>query len=78
MTIAKVVYLLQRPIPSDELVGEALARLEAVAEPIDWPSPETSYDEDLLTAPTVLFLPFPPKPRNRASTSTKAARLPRA
>jgi hypothetical protein len=46
MTIAQVVRLLQRPIPSDEQVGEALARLEAVAEPINWPLPETSYDED--------------------------------
>jgi hypothetical protein len=34
MTIAQVVRLLQRPIPSDEHVGEALARLEAVVEPI--------------------------------------------
>jgi two-component sensor histidine kinase len=56
MTIAQVVRLLQRPIPSDEQVGEALARLEAVAEPIDWPLPETSHDEDLLTLATVLFL----------------------
>ena len=56
MTVAQVVRLLQRPIPSDEQVGQALARLEAVAEPIDWPSPETSYDEDLLTSATVLFL----------------------
>jgi hypothetical protein len=30
MTIAQVVRLLQRPIPSDEHVGGALARLEAV------------------------------------------------
>ena len=34
----------------------ALARLETIAEPIDWPSPETSYDDDLLTSATVLFL----------------------
>jgi two-component sensor histidine kinase len=64
MTIAQVVRLLRRPIPSDEDVAEALARLEAVAEPIDWPSPETSYDEDLLTAATVLFLQ--PARANRA------------
>jgi hypothetical protein len=56
MTIAQVVRLLRRPIPSDEQVGQALARLQAVAVPIDWPSPETSYDEDLLTLATVLFL----------------------
>jgi two-component sensor histidine kinase len=56
MTIAQAVRLLQRPIPSDEQVAAAIARLEAVVEPIDWPSPETSYDEDLLTAATVLFL----------------------
>ena len=56
MTIAQVVRLLQRAIPSDEQIGAAIARLDAVAETIDWPSPETSYDEDLLTAATVLFL----------------------
>jgi two-component sensor histidine kinase len=56
MTIAQVVRLLQRPIPSDQHIAAALARLEAVAEPIDWPSPETSYDDDLLTSATVLFL----------------------
>jgi two-component sensor histidine kinase len=56
MTIAQVVHLLRRPIPSDEHVKAAIARLDAVVEPIDWPSPETSYDEDLLTAATVLFL----------------------
>jgi hypothetical protein len=31
-------------------------RLEAIAEPISWPSPEISYDDDLLTSATVLFL----------------------
>jgi two-component sensor histidine kinase len=56
MTVAQVVRLLQRQIPSNEQIGAALARLEAVAEPINWPSPETSYDEDLLTSATVLFL----------------------
>ena len=56
MTVAQVVRLLRRPIPSDRHIGEALARLEAVTEPIDWPLPETSYDEDLLTSATVLFL----------------------
>jgi two-component sensor histidine kinase len=56
MTISQVVRLLQRPIPSDEDIGAAIARLEAVAEPIDWPSPETSHDDDLLTSATVLFL----------------------
>jgi two-component sensor histidine kinase len=56
MTIAQVVRLLQRPIPSDEHLAVAIARLEAIAQPIDWPSPETSYDEDLLSAVTVLFL----------------------
>jgi hypothetical protein len=34
------------PLSTD---GAALARLEAVAEPIDWPLPETAYDDDLLT-----------------------------
>ena len=71
MTIAQVVRLLQRPIPSDEHVGEALARLEAVAGPIDWPSPETSYDEDLLTAATVLFLQ--PARADRAKQALRTA-----
>jgi two-component sensor histidine kinase len=56
MTITQVIHLLRRPIPTDERAGVAFARLEALAEPIDWPSPETSHDDDLLTAATVLFL----------------------
>jgi two-component sensor histidine kinase len=56
MTINQVVRLLQRPVPTQEHIGAALARLEAVAEPIDWPLPETSIDDDLLTSATVLFL----------------------
>jgi two-component sensor histidine kinase len=71
MTIAQVVHLLQRPIPSDEHVAAALARLEAVAEPIDWPLPETSYDEDLLTSATVLFLQ--PARANRAKRALRTA-----
>jgi hypothetical protein len=39
-----------------QCTGAALARLEALAEPIDWPSPETKYDDDLLTSATMLFL----------------------
>jgi two-component sensor histidine kinase len=71
MTIAQVVRLLQRPVPSDEHIGAALARLEAVAEPINWPSPETSYDEDLLTSATVLFLQ--PARANRAKRALRIA-----
>lgn len=56
MTIAQVVRLLQRPIPTDEHAAAMLARLEAVAEPIDWPLPETSLDDDLLASATLLFL----------------------
>jgi two-component sensor histidine kinase len=56
MTITQVVHLLRRPVPSEECAGAALDRLEAVAEPIDWPSAETSNDEDLLTVATMLFL----------------------
>jgi hypothetical protein len=56
MTIAQVIRLLQRSIPTEEYTAAALARLEAVAAPIDWPTPETSHDEDLLTSVTVLFL----------------------
>jgi two-component sensor histidine kinase len=56
MTIGQVVRLLQRPVPTAECTAAALARLEAIAEPIEWPSPETSHDEDLLSSATVLFL----------------------
>jgi Histidine kinase len=56
MTVAQVIRLLKRPVPSEEYAAAALARLEAVAEPIDWPWPETSHDDDLLTSATVLFL----------------------
>jgi two-component sensor histidine kinase len=56
MTIGQVVRLLQRPVPTAECTAAALARLEAIAEPIEWPSPETSHDDDLLTSATVLFL----------------------
>ena len=56
MTITQVIRLLQRPIPNGKCVGEALARLEAVTEPIDWPSAETSHDDDLFTSATILFL----------------------
>jgi two-component sensor histidine kinase len=56
MTIDQVIRLLQRPVPTEEHTDRALARLEALSEPIDWPPPETSNDDDLLTASTVLFL----------------------
>jgi two-component sensor histidine kinase len=56
MTIAQVVRLLQRPVPSEEATAAALTRLEAVAAPIDWPTAETSHDDDLFTSLTILFL----------------------
>jgi two-component sensor histidine kinase len=56
MTITQVIRLLKRPIPTDADAAAALSRLEALAEPIDWPPPETTHDEDLLTAATALFL----------------------
>jgi two-component sensor histidine kinase len=56
MTINQVIRLLQRPVPTEGLTSAALARLEAIKGPIDWPAPETSYDDDLLTSATVLFL----------------------
>jgi two-component sensor histidine kinase len=70
MTISQVIRLLQRPIPTEERTEAALARLEALAEPIDWPLPETSYDDDLLTSATVLFL----QPA-RASRAKQALRI---
>ena len=38
MTIKQVIRLLQRPVPSEESTSAALARLEAIAEPIAVPS----------------------------------------
>jgi two-component sensor histidine kinase len=70
MTVKQVIRLLQRPVPTEESTSAALARLEAIAEPIDWPSPETSYDDDLFTAATVLFL----QPA-RASRAKRALRI---
>ena len=45
--------------------------MEAIAEPIDWPLPETSYDDDLLTSATVLFLQ--PARANRAKRALRIA-----
>lgn len=56
MTIDQVIRLLRRSIPDKASTEAALARLEAIVQPIDWPSPETSFDDDLLTCSTVLFL----------------------
>ena len=70
MTISQVIRLLQRPVPDEQRTSMALARLEAIAEPIDWPAPETSYDDDLLTSATVLFL----QPA-RASRAKRALRI---
>jgi two-component sensor histidine kinase len=56
MTVDQVLRLLRRPTPTEEYTGAALARLEAVTEPIDWPVPETASDDDVLTCATVLFL----------------------
>jgi hypothetical protein len=56
MSIAQVVSLLRRPVPSAETAAAALTRLEAVPAPIDWPTAETSHDDDLLTSLTMLFL----------------------
>jgi two-component sensor histidine kinase len=56
MTITQVIRLLKRPVPSEDVTSAALARLEAVAEAIDWPSAETSHDDDLFTAASILFL----------------------
>src|SRR6185295_8206325 len=56
MTIDQVVRLLQRRVPDEQRAAAAIARLETVTDPIEWPSPETSHDDDLLTSATVLFL----------------------
>lgn len=71
MTIDQVVRLLQRSVPSEDQAAAALTRLEAVAEPIDWPTPETTHDEDLLTAATVLFVQ--PARANRAKQAMRTA-----
>jgi two-component sensor histidine kinase len=70
MTIGQVVRLLSRPVPTEDRAAAAFARLEAIAEPIDWPSPETSHDDDLFTSVTVLFI----QPA-RASQAKRALRI---
>jgi two-component sensor histidine kinase len=71
MTVKQVIRLLQRPVPTEESTSAALVRLEAIAEPIDWPSPETSYDDDLFIAATVLFLQ--PASASRAKRALRIA-----
>ena len=71
MTINQVIRLLQRPVPTEEQTTAALARLEVVAEPIDSPLPETSYDDDLLTSATMLFLQ--PARASRAKAALRIA-----
>jgi two-component sensor histidine kinase len=56
MTIVQVMRLLRRPVPTDMSVSAALIRFEAMEQPIDWPSSETSHDDDLFTLSTVLSL----------------------
>ena len=56
MTVSQVVRLLRRPGPDEETFDAALSRLQALAEAMDWPSAETSNDDDLFTSATVLFL----------------------
>lgn len=56
MTIDQVIRLLQRPVPTDEKANAALARLEAIKQPIDWSSPETAHDDDLFACATLLFI----------------------
>jgi two-component sensor histidine kinase len=56
MTVTQVINLLLRPVASEEATAAALTRLEAVPEPIDWPTAETSHDDDLFTSLTMLFL----------------------
>jgi two-component sensor histidine kinase len=71
MTIDQAIRLLQRPVPTAEQTSAALDRLEAIAEPIDWPSLETSYDDDLPTSATVLFLQ--PARASRAKRALRTA-----
>jgi hypothetical protein len=70
MTIAQVIRLLQRAVPNEECVSAALGRFEAVVEPIEWPSAETSNDDDLFTLAAILFL----QPA-RANAAKRALRI---
>jgi two-component sensor histidine kinase len=69
MTIDQVIRLLRRAVVTEEGTGTALTRLEAITEPIDWPTAETLSDDDLFAAATMLFL----KPA-RAARAKRALR----
>jgi two-component sensor histidine kinase len=56
MTITQVVRLLRQPVATEQIADAALGRLEAVPKPIEWPTAETSHDDDLFIAATLLFL----------------------
>jgi two-component sensor histidine kinase len=71
MTIDQVIRLLRRAVPTEEQAGRALGRLEALSEPIDWPPPETSNDDDLLTSCTLVFLQ--PARADRAKRALRGA-----
>jgi hypothetical protein len=50
MTATQVVRLLRQPVATEQIADAALARLEAVPKPIEWPTAETSHDDDLFIA----------------------------
>jgi two-component sensor histidine kinase len=71
MTITQVVRLLRRPVLTEERASAALDRLDAIAAPIDWPLAETSHDDDLFAAATMLFLQ--PARAGRAKRALRSA-----
>lgn len=66
MTVEQVIRLLQRPVPTEEVIDAALIRLEAVLAPIDWPTADTSHDDDLcsLRSHCCFFNRRPPRERS--------------
>jgi two-component sensor histidine kinase len=71
MTISQVVRLLRRPVLGEACTGAALDRLEAIVVPMDWPLAETSHDDDLFAAATMLFLQ--PARAGRAKRALRSA-----
>jgi PAS domain S-box-containing protein len=70
-TIEQVVALLTRPAPGARALELAIARLEALAGPVNIPAPRTELESDLFDALTITFLE--PRLSERARNAVRHA-----